>query len=304
MASKEIAIPKPGTDLVPDGWAESTIVPWLAEQDETESLETAAAQLAGLEAAYKTLGSDTLELVKARRYLEVRWGELLPSEQGRRSDLQLPRQGEEVRLNDEQRAHFRKLAENKLRVVDIIRDATDDEALSRAALLRAMNGAHVGKNAGDNEWYTPAAYIESAVAVMGGIDVDPASSEAANEVVGARVFWTMHDNGLSKPWAGRVWMNPPYESGLVDKFCARLASFYRAGDVKEAIVLVNNATETGWFNALAECASAMCFPKGRVKFWAPGKESAPLQGQAIVYMGLNRDTFREEFSRFGFTVQL
>lgn len=304
MASKEIAIPKPGADLVPDGWASSVIVPWLEQQQSSDSLETAAAQLAGLEAAYRTLGSDTLELVKARRYLEVRWGELLPAEQGRRSDLQLPRQGEEVRLNDEQRAHFRKLADNKLRVIDIIRDATDDEHLSRAALLRAMAGAHVGKNAGDNEWYTPADYIEAAVAVMGGIDVDPASSEAANEIVGAKVFWTMHDNGLARPWAGRVWMNPPYESGLVDKFCARLSSLYIAGDVKEACVLVNNATETGWFHALANRASAMCFPKGRVKFWHADKESAPLQGQAVVYLGLNRDTFREEFSRFGFTVQL
>lgn len=164
-------------------------------------------------------------------------------------------------------------------------------------------GAHVGKNSGDNEWYTPAEYVKAAAAVMGGIDLDPASSAAANEVIEAAQFFSEDDDGLTKPWAGRVWMNPPYAQPLIDRFCTRIAREFVGGNVTEACVLVNNGTETGWFQAVAAQASAICFPRGRVRFWHPGKESAsPLQGQAVLYLGPNAAGFRAEFLRFGFVV--
>lgn len=163
-------------------------------------------------------------------------------------------------------------------------------------------GAHVLKNTGDNEWYTPPEYIDAARDVMGGIDLDPASSEDANEVIGASLFFTEDDDGRQLPWAGRVWMNPPYARPLIDDFCAKLAKEYVAGNVTQAITLTNNATETGWFHALAEVATAMCFPRQRVKFWHPKKKSAPLQGQAVVYLGDHDEDFRTRFVEFGFTV--
>ena len=163
--------------------------------------------------------------------------------------------------------------------------------------------AHVAHNAGDNEWYTPPEYIAAATRVMGGIDLDPASTEIANEVVNAQLFFTEEDDGLSKPWAGRVWMNPPYDGKLVWKFCEKLAEHAAAGDITEACVLVNNATEAVSVQRLMEVGAAICFPARRVKFWHPEKESAPLQGQAVVYVGQNVEAFRREFLEFGFTVE-
>lgn len=177
-------------------------------------------------------------------------------------------------------------------------EVTSAGALRLAAKIR--NGPHVGNNSGNNEWYTPAEYIQAARAVMGEIDLDPASSAEANEVIGADVFYTSEDDGLSRDWAGRVWMNPPYAAGLIDRFAAKLVCHYSDEMITEAIVLVNNATETAWFRTLVSLAGAVVFPGSRVKYWAPGGViGAPLQGQAVIYFGDRPGVFLAQFKRFG-----
>jgi ParB family chromosome partitioning protein len=161
---------------------------------------------------------------------------------------------------------------------------------------------HVAQNSGENEWYTPPQFIESARLVMGSIDTDPASNPIANATVNATRFFTKDEDGLKQKWEGNVWMNPPYAQPLMSQFAEAVASKHESGEIAQAIVLVNNATETQWWQRMAICSSAVCFPKTRIRFLDPdGNPGAPLQGQSILYFGENKTVFMEEFSKYGAT---
>jgi len=161
---------------------------------------------------------------------------------------------------------------------------------------------HVSNNSGENEWYTPIKFIDAARAVLGVIDFDPASSELANETVNAIEFCTKDNSGLDKEWHGNVWMNPPYAQPLMSQFAEKAVN--ELANINQAIILVNNATETKWFQFLAINASAICFPSSRIKFIdRDGKPSgAPLQGQSFLYFGSNSNLFKRQFKQFGFVL--
>ena len=181
--------------------------------------------------------------------------------------------------------------------VESCREANQE--LTQAGLLKIANGSHVSLNSGENEWYTPPEYIEAAREAMGSIDLDPASCEVAQANVKARRHFTIDDNSLDKKWSGNVWLNPPYSKELIGLFAEKVVG--ESGRFKQAIVLVNNATDTAWFHRLASVASAACFIKGRIRFLdkTGSPANTPVQGQVVIYIGPGVDDFRKAFSRFG-----
>ena len=159
------------------------------------------------------------------------------------------------------------------------------------------NVIHVSDNS--YEWFTPVNIIEAARGVMGRIDCDPASCLEANAVIGAEMFYTKDEDGLTFSWFGNVWLNPPYNMPLIEMFSARVVSEYQKGNIISAIVLVNNSTDTKWFHLLLEASSAICLIRRRMKFWNGDKILAARQGQAIFYLGTNLNKFAGVFSDFG-----
>ena len=77
----------------------------------------------------------------------------------------------------------------------------------------------------------PREVVDAARAVLGAIDLDPASCAEANTVIQATTIYTVEDNGLERSWHGRVWMNPPYKQPDIEQFCAKFAQHVTAGDI-------------------------------------------------------------------------
>lgn len=189
-------------------------------------------------------------------------------------------------------------------VVDkAIRGALDEgRAPTNADVRRAAEGSHFrARFTGENEWYTPQMYLELARACLGEIDLDPASSVHAQKHVKATKFFTKSDDGLKHEWHGRVWLNPPFTQPEIVHFVEKLVHEVGAGRTTEAIVLTHNYTDTRWFHHAANACNAVCFTRGRVKFYdSNGVIAAPTQGQAFFYFGENVDCFREHFGDVGF----
>ena len=155
-----------------------------------------------------------------------------------------------------------------------------------------------------NEWYTPPIYIEAARIVLGGIDLDPASCREANGHIRAATYWTKEDDGLSRPWAGTVWLNPPYgkTNGKSNQYIwsQYLIDQYTKENIYAAILLVNACPGEKWFQPLWNYP--ICFTDHRIKFIAPdGTRNQPTHSNAFVCFGKTK-RFEEHFSKFGHIV--
>lgn len=182
--------------------------------------------------------------------------------------------------------------------------------------------AYIGRKPGSqyrdsDAWYTPKSYVDAARRVMGGIDLDPFSSEEANKTVGAPLIFTEKLSAFDRPWRTsrmvaeypdglRVWMNPPYSAGLIHRATAAFLEARAAGHIQQAVVLVNNSTDTQWFKALREAAEAVCMTTHRIAFETlDGKRvSGNTRGQVFFYFGsaAQAEAFTVEFSAYGWCI--
>lgn len=174
--------------------------------------------------------------------------------------------------------------------------------------VKVLTGQTTNVHVSDDsyEWYTPPEYIETVRQVLGSIDIDPASSAKANEVIQASRFYTKEEDGRALSWFGNVYLNPPYSMPEVEEFASKAVAEWQAHNLKGMIVLTNNSTDTGWFHLLGSSCDSFCFTRRRVGFWKDspqGETLATRQGQVFFYFGKDKDRFAQLFNQWGLILE-
>jgi hypothetical protein len=147
------------------------------------------------------------------------------------------------------------------------------------------------------EWLTPPSIVHA----LGPFDLDPCSPKNRPWSTAAK-HYTREDDGLAQPWAGRVWLNPPYGAGM-DRWLAKLAEH------GNGIAFIFARTETAFFQRYVwSKADALFFVAGRVSFHdvsgaiSTGGSGAP--SVLIAYGEQNVEALRRFKARRGFFVDL
>lgn len=251
-------------------------------------------------AMYQAALRDTQDRAEVLLYAEARYGEMLAGLPKKRHKGCGSKGGTSPTLPpgvEKKESHLaQKIARHAEEIPVIVAKARESGTVPlKRHVLHEVDSkkAHVSRNSGENEWYTPKEIIEASRFVMGSIDLDPASSADADRIVKAGKIYTIAEDGLDQTWNGNIWMNPPYSQPLMGRFCRKLIDEYECENVNQAIVLMNNATETQHGQLMLCNCAAVCFHKGRIKFTGPAG-GTPLQGQMILYFG-SEDHKIEEF---------
>lgn len=139
----------------------------------------------------------------------------------------------------------------------------------------ALHEQSVGKSM---EWYTPP-HVFGALGCRFDMDVASPGGDVTTWIPAGR-FITR--NSLEKPWAGFIWMNPPFgaRNGLVPW----LQKFWDHGN---GIALVPDRTSAPWWQTYVPKADAVLFVARKIKFIGfdgkPG--NSPAQGTCLLGLG-------------------
>ena len=146
-------------------------------------------------------------------------------------------------------------------------------------------GGHQSHAMGKDEWLTPPKILRA----LGEFDLDPCAPINRPWEM-AKYHYTIGDNGLHKPWYGRVWMNPPY-GPHTRKWLERLAHH------GNGIALIFARTETVDFHKYVwDQAHAVLFLRGRLMFHhvdgTPAAHNGGAPSVLVAYGVNNTETLR------------
>jgi len=106
---------------------------------------------------------------------------------------------------------------------------------------------HAGNSSTNQAWETPAELLQTLATVFGRFDLDPCAPRKSRTRVPARVSLTDEDDGLSVPWTGVVFVNPPYGRGL-SMWVEKARSEVTAGHAKTVVALLPARPDTAYWH--------------------------------------------------------
>jgi len=144
--------------------------------------------------------------------------------------------------------------------------------------------SHAGNASTSMNWQTPTEILEALYGAFGIFDVDPCSPTAnrASAPVKARVHYTAADDGLSIPWHGTVFINPPYGRGLA-AWVAKAKAEVRGGNARTVVALIPARTDTHYWHEHVAGDATVFFVRGRLTFG--GADAAAPFPSALVIWG-------------------
>jgi len=124
-----------------------------------------------------------------------------------------------------------------------------------------------GNSSTSMKWQTPAQVLDILYEAVGAIDLDPCSPTAnrATAPVKARVHFTEADDGLSLPWHGTVFVNPPYGRGL-KAWVAKAKDEVHCGNARTVVALIPARTDTRYWHQHVAGTATVFFLRGRLTF--------------------------------------
>lgn len=94
-------------------------------------------------------------------------------------------------------------------------------------------------------------------------------------------YYTEEDDGLSQPWHGRVFMNPPY-GRVIGHWIKKASDEVACGNAEIVVCLLPARTDTRWFHDYIYNKAETRFIKGRLKFGG-AKNSAPFPSMVVIF---------------------
>lgn len=130
-----------------------------------------------------------------------------------------------------------------------------------------------------NEWETPEKLFDQLNKLYGPFDLDPC---ATNKNFKCDKYYTKEDDGLTKTWFGKVFMNPPY-GNQISKWIEKAYNESLRGI--EIVCLIPARTDTSYFHKFCLRYGTIIFLKGRIKFKNRNFKinSAPFPSMIVIF---------------------